>query len=245
LLLNGYAGWGTSLLSEEVEMEEIWKDVIGFEGYYQVSNIGNVRSLDRWVTYQRIDRSVPTTRLWKGKLLKQKLNDYGYYSVHLRSSELEKEEWPTTHILVAKAFVENTDNKPTVNHKDGVKTNNHYSNLEWSTMKEQIDHAISNDLIKLRGNTIYDDDFKKKVKDYFDNNDISIKQLGKLFQISERTAGRISRGEWGDERKTPQEIIDKMRKLRKEGMTLVAIGNIVGLNFSTVHNWVKDVTIDR
>lgn len=226
-------------------MEEVWKDVIGFEGYYQVSNLGNVRSVDRWVCYDRIDRTTPTKRFWKGKMLRKKLNDYGYYSVHLRSSELSKDEWPTIHILVAKAFISNLENKPTVNHKDGIKTNNNINNLEWATAKEQIDHAIHNNLVSLRGRAIYSEDFKQEVKDYFDNHDISIKKLGKLFNISERTAGRISRGEWGDERKTPKHVVEEIRSLRNQGFTLTEIGDIVGLHFSTVHNWVKDIVIDK
>lgn len=224
-------------------MQEIWKDVVGYEDHYQVSSLGNVRSLDRWITYQRLGKA--QTRLWKGQPLSQKLNDYGYKSVHLRKGSEDKEEWPTVHILVAKAFIENIQDKATVNHKDGDKVNNNVENLEWSTHKEQIDHAISIGLVKLRGRTIYNEEFKQEVKDYFDNNDISIKKLGKLFGISERTAGRISRGDWGDERKTPPEVVERMRELRLKGFTLHEIGREVELNFSTVHNWVKDIKIVR
>lgn len=223
--------------------EEIWKDIVGYEGYYEVSNKGNVRSVDRWITYLRLGR--PTKRLWKAQNLKLKLNDYGYFSVHLRNSSEDKEEWPTVHLLVAKAFLPNLENKATVNHIDGIKTNNSVENLEWSTHKEQVDHAISSGLMKLRGKTIYSEEFKQEVKDYFDNNSISIKKLGKLFGISERTAGRISKGQWGDERKVPKVVVAEMRNLRLQGFTLHEIGEKVGYNFSTVHNWAKDIKIDR
>lgn len=222
--------------------EEIWKDIIGYEGYYQVSNLGNVRSLDRIVSFQWRGRE--QSRLWKGQPLKLKLNEYGYFCAHIRKGQEDKQDYVTVHILVARAFVENTENKPTVNHKDGVKTNNNFENLEWATQKEQIDHAIEKGLVKLRGNTIYSKEFKQEVKDYFDNNKISIKKLGKLFGISERTAGRISRGDWGDERHLSEDMIEELRRLRTLGNSLPIISKQTNVSVSTVHRWVKDIEVN-
>ena len=211
--------------------EEVWKDVVGYEGVYQVSNLGTVRSVDRLSP----DRWGHRKR--KGVVLKQKETDSGYFSVHLRDKENGKESWPCVHRLVALAFIDNPENKPTVNHVDGDKHNNTVSNLEWSTHSEQTIHAFENNLMLVRGNTLYDIDFKENVKNYFNSNNISIKKLAKHFNISEHTASRIVKNKYGDPRKTPKHVVAKAMWLREQGYTLHRIGEIVGKNFSTVHNW--------
>lgn len=212
-------------------MQEIWKDVTGYEGVYQVSNLGSVKSLDRFVE----DRSGYRHR--KGITLKQKINESGYATVHLRDKANNKESWPSVHRLVALSFVDNPENKPTVNHKDGLKLNNRFDNLEWATQSEQTIHAFENNLMLVRGNTLYDDEFKENVKAYFKDNKISIKKLSKHFNISETTASRIVKNKYGDPRKTPKEVVAKAMWLREQGFTLHRIGEIVGKNFSTIHNW--------
>lgn len=114
-------------------MQEIWKDISGFEGYYQVSNLGNVRSVDRYV------RSKGKPALQKGVCMKLQVNHKGYYTVilHKESKPYSK----IVHRLVATAFIPNPDNLPQVNHKDTNKKNNEVSNLEWCTNQENQDHA--------------------------------------------------------------------------------------------------------
>lgn len=213
-------------------MQEEWKDVIGYEGVYQVSNFGNVKSLDRL----EASRGGSLKRR-SGKLLKQKTTEQGYATVHLRDKANDKESWPPVHRLVALAFLHNPEDKPTVNHKDGIKLNNNVSNLEWATQQEQTQHAFENDLMFVRGHTMYDLDFKQKVKDHYTDTGISIKKLAKHFNMSSTTASRIVRGIYGDPRKTPKEVVAKAMWLREQGFTLHKIGEIVGKNFSTVHNW--------
>lgn len=209
----------------------VWKDVEDYKGIYQVSSDGQVRSLDR------VESSRGSTRTRRGRSLKQKINDGGYHCVHLRNKAGEKESWPPVHKLVAEAFIQNEENKPTVNHKNGNKLDNSVSNLEWATQKEQTLHAFSNNLMRVRGNTLYNEDFKLSVQEYHRNKNISLKKLAKVFNISERTTSRIVKGEFGDERKTPKHVIAKAMWLREQGFSLHKIGEIVGKDFSTIHNW--------
>ena len=109
-------------------MKEIWKAVSGFEGLYEVSNIGNVRSLDRTVT--RKDGVVVS---FKGKQLLPRLNHDGYLQVQI--SKCNKCKTVKVHRLVADAFMPNPLSLPEINHKDENKTNNAVTNLEWCSHK--------------------------------------------------------------------------------------------------------------
>lgn len=123
-------------------MKEIWKDIEGFEGLYQVSNMGNIMGLDRQVRMGRYGGF----RTIKQHLLK--IRDYpnGYSYVKL---QLPKQENPKlVHRLIAKAFIPNPENKPDVNHKNGNKKDNRIENLEWCTKSENVFHAIINGFIK-------------------------------------------------------------------------------------------------
>lgn len=103
---------------------EIWKDIKGWEGYYQVSNLGNVRSLDRAIT-----QSNGKVVVWKGRLLRQRKNELGYKFVGLRKDY--KRKTMRVHRLVAMAFIPNPNNLPQINHKDVNPSNNRVDNLEW------------------------------------------------------------------------------------------------------------------
>lgn len=103
---------------------ETWKDIPGFEGIYQVSNLGNVRSLDRSV--KRKDGRLVRFR---GQALKARVTDDGYLQVQLSNGDNPKTI--KVHRLVAEIFIPNPNELPEVNHKDENKTNNAASNLEW------------------------------------------------------------------------------------------------------------------
>lgn len=130
-----------------------WKDVNGFEGYYEVSDCGIVRSVDRNVFY----RNGKTKKL-TGKTMKQTERKNGlrggdgYYVVNLRRDG--KSKVIPVHRIVAEAFIDNKYMLPTVNHIDGNKHNNNVSNLEWATYSHNNEHAIQTGLRSPRGNAV-------------------------------------------------------------------------------------------
>lgn len=114
-------------------MHEIWKDIENYEGLYQVSDLGRVRSLDR------MSWNGKCYWLQKGRILKQQINRTGYMSVGLcKNCEMKRVE---VHRIVAYAFIKNPDNLPVVNHKNEIKTDNRSSNLEWVTHKQNLEYS--------------------------------------------------------------------------------------------------------
>lgn len=113
----------------------IWKDVVGYEDYYQVSSTGEVRSKDRRVPTRNPEKFA----IRKGRVLSQMTSGNGYKKLSLTRSALDKKQ-PHVHRLVAEAFILNPEDKPMVNHIDGDKTNNKVSNLEWVDAFENMQH---------------------------------------------------------------------------------------------------------
>lgn len=136
-------------------MTEVWKPVLGWEGLYQVSNLGQVRSLDRVVCYTgRYGNTCHRT--FKGKILRPCRNQ-GYLDVVLACQDYTKS--CQVHRLVAQVFVDNPDNKPQVNHINGVKDDNRADNLEWVTSSENIKHAVGKGLFV----PVLTDEFKTRI----------------------------------------------------------------------------------
>ena len=117
-----------------MKMNEIWKDIKNYEGIFQVSNLGRVKSLPR-----EIFKSDGKVMKIKGKIRKLHETEDGYFRVRLVYNNTGKSF--LVHRLVASAFIPNPDNKTDVNHKDENKQNNEATNLEWSTHKENCDHS--------------------------------------------------------------------------------------------------------
>lgn len=113
---------------------ECWRWIPGYEGWYQVSTRGRVRSVDRWVTYPDGSK-----RFIKGRILKPELNKKGYLYVYLCRDG--KRCNFRVHRLVAETWISNPENKPQVNHLDEQKTNNDVFNLEWVTAKENTNYG--------------------------------------------------------------------------------------------------------
>jgi hypothetical protein len=125
-------------------MQEIWKDIEGYEGRYQVSNLGRVKSLSFMQRYL-LRNGVEAFRRKKELIRKTKMINSGYQTVTLSLDNVD--ETRLVHVLVAEAFVEGPRNE-TVNHKDGVKTNNVWKNLEWKTYRDNHLHAVEHGLNK-------------------------------------------------------------------------------------------------
>lgn len=121
--------------------KEVWADIEGFEGYYEVSNHGRVRSLDRYVEHNG------SLKFVEGRTMKpryKKHNKCNYINVRYILSIDGKPKGFLAHRLVAQAFIPNPNNLPQVNHLDLNPLNNNVWNLEWSTGLDNIKHAYEN-----------------------------------------------------------------------------------------------------
>ena len=118
-------------------MIEEWRKIVGYEGLYEVSSLGRVRSLDRYDSINRFR---------KGRILKSGTDTGGYLFVQLSSNGNEKNH--SVHRLVAEAFIPNPDNLPQVNHIDEDKSNNCVDNLEWCDREYNINYGTIKDRIR-------------------------------------------------------------------------------------------------
>ena len=118
-------------------MKENWKDIKGYEGIYQVSDKGRIKSL-------------ANNKTRKEKILKLRKDKNGYLEVNLHKDN--KSITRKVHRLVAEAFISNPYNKPYINHKDCNPSNNNADNLEWCTQKENIDYSLSKPVCKIHDN---------------------------------------------------------------------------------------------
>lgn len=119
-------------------MKEEWKDIVGYEGYYKISNFGKVKSVDR------VDKS---NHFRKGKELKLKTDKNGYKIACLCN---KNRRYVKVHRLVAMAFIPNPENLPQVNHKNEMKDCNYVWNLEWCTAKHNANYGTRTERISLK-----------------------------------------------------------------------------------------------
>ena len=121
---------------------EIWKDILGYEGLYQVSSYGRIKSLSR-KRNNGLDKTI---------ILKENINNKGYKRINLHKNKKMKSY--LVHRLVAQAFIPNPNNYPIINHKDENPSNNHVSNLEWCTYKYNNNYGTKGEKISkaLKGN---------------------------------------------------------------------------------------------
>ena len=136
-------------------MRELWKSIKNYEGLYQASNLGKIKSCKRYGVKERI--------------LNGEIDEWGYRRICL--SKNKKTRKYKAHRLILEAFLPNKDKTLQVNHKDGNKLNNNVNNLEWAEYSENTKHAYDNNLIKERRKSEYykndlENEFWKKIKDF-------------------------------------------------------------------------------
>lgn len=163
---------------------EIWKDIEGFEGRYQASNLGRIKSLRK-----RKIRRVRAGYTIRETMLRQFPHKSGYFQVFLYGEN--KPRCYQLHRVIAMAFVSNPDNKPEVNHIDGDKSNNASSNLEWVTASENIIHARDNGLC---GYCKINKDIAEEIRVKFLSGKYTRKQLSISYKIEYKAICKIIAG---------------------------------------------------
>lgn len=176
--------------SHEQDKEE-WRPVVGYEGYYEVSSLGRVRGVDR-VTFSAGGYNYPI----KSTILSGNIGSRGYEDVRLHKdgNRIGK----LVHRLVAEAFHINPENKPYVNHKNGIKTDNRKDNLEWATPKENAQHAIDTGLTKVpkgesRGNAKLKNEDVVNICKLLDEN-MKQSEIASLYGVNPSVISSINAG---------------------------------------------------
>jgi hypothetical protein len=165
-------------------MIEIWMKTKICE-FHEVSNLGNVRSIDRYVKH-----NYGGSKIVKGQIRKLSVGNNGYLGLSINRKRY------SVHRLVAECFIKNFNNLPCVNHIDGIKTNNIVNNLEWVTYSENQKHAYKNGLKDIKGENhsqvkLTESDVKA-IRDLY-NQKVSHKEIAEIYKISKSHVGSIGR----------------------------------------------------
>lgn len=170
-------------------MKEIWKDIKDYEGLYQISNLGRIKSLPK----------IKGRALTSEKILSPVIGNRGYKMIFLYKNGNKKRY--SLHRLIAIAFIENKNNKPYINHKDGNKLNNSIENLEWCTCRENTMHALNIGLRKYiiapKGENVKNATLKQEEADYIRrvciprDKEFGINVLAKRFGVDRHTISNV------------------------------------------------------
>ena len=158
-------------------MNKIWKDIVGYEGIYEISNIGEIRTKEGKITFTERHGK----RVWKQRMLKLKSDRGGYKRASLWKDG-KHQDW-LVHRLVAKTYIHNPNNYPIINHKDGIPNNNSVDNLEWCTSVMNNNHAFDNRLIKTG----------KPIIVCCDGNEMHFRSIAKAIEMIGISAYRINK----------------------------------------------------
>lgn len=237
--------------------DEDWRDIQGYEGSYQVSNMGRIRSLDRTVI-----KSNGLRQDFCGKIMKQEVGRNGYLFIKFRKNGVKS--CFTPHRLVAVHFIENPKSKPEVNHKDGNKWNNTAENLEWNTRGENMQHSYNIGLSH-SGEKHWKSKLRKKdipkIREMYLSG-IGQSEISRVFSVSRRTIANVINGkiwvdgwkQWAVDNKDVLESlsletlkgeqnpksklseldVSEIHKLRLSGMKYHQIANIFSVEKSTI-----------
>lgn len=186
------------------------------------------------------------------KELKCRVNKQGYLDIKLQGKTYK------VHRLVAESYVKNPENKPQVNHIDGDKLNNHYSNLEWVTNAENQIHAYATGLNKIKspGNRVLTDKQAEELRLRYIKDGLSTRKLANLYGVSVTTVKDIIKGKYYNIQKTSStlsrdkhlrrlsmEDANKIREIYKQGnVSYRAIGRMFGVDHSVVRNIILNKT---
>ena len=162
-------------------MEEIWKEIPGYECYYEASTEGNIRSLDRTLNCPW-GEAYPA----KGKPKAICKDRYGY--LHVGLSKNGRKSYPSLHRIVALTFLPNPDNKPCIDHIDGDKTNNRVSNLRWCTVKENNQNPITR---KRHREVVFTEERNRKVSLGLMGHHVAEETRKKLSDFRKTTARKV------------------------------------------------------
>jgi hypothetical protein len=155
---------------------EIFKDVKNYEGFYQISNLGRVKSLQRIV-----DNHSGFKKVLKERFLKPNICKTGYYVITFKKDNIKKTF--KVHRLIANAFIEHIEGKNFVNHKNGIKTDNVVSNLEWCTVLENNIHSRITGLTNDVGYNSVCSKLTKEQVIFITNSSIPLKDLAVMFNV--------------------------------------------------------------
>lgn len=175
-------------------MIEKWEPILGYEGKYEVSNLGNVRSLDR-VTFTKCGRELPI----KGRVLRPNVSNKDSYPRIILYGKNTSYKIYYIHRLVAAAFIPNLKNKPVVNHKDGIRNNNCVDNLEWCTQSENVRHAFATGLNPQIGETsttrVLNESDVLEICQLIDDGELTYLDIGKKYGVGPVEVHRIHTGD--------------------------------------------------
>lgn len=171
---------------------ENWKDIEGYAGLYQVSNLGRVKSS----AHTTIDRN-GKRHVVKGQILKPTVGKFGYARIRIYKSG--KQKVALLHRLVAQVFIDNPENKPEVNHKNGIKSDNSAINLEWVTRSENLKHAYNSGLYERRTGERHNrskltEDQVAKIKLLYKKGKYTVSALAKKFSTCQTNVSSILNG---------------------------------------------------
>jgi hypothetical protein len=169
-----------------MQISEEWRPVVGYDGLYEVSSLGRIRSLDRLIIYA--DGKATNT---KGRIIKEVYRGAGYNGIGLHN---KKQRTTSVHTIVAKAF-HGTHPGKNVNHINGIKTDNRACNLEWTTPSENSRHAISMGLYKQKRGTqcalsLFTDHEVRQMRNLITLG-LSQSEIGRMFGITQASIYRI------------------------------------------------------
>lgn len=167
-------------------MREEWKSIRGYKGYYEASNLGRIRSLDRWV---KDKNNKPM--FFKGKLLSNRGLDKDGYVLNILVKSGERKT-VKVHRIIAQTFLKKLKGKNQVNHIDGIKNNNVVTNLEWVNSSENQKHAIDKLKIKVLkgeeiGNSVLTEELVLELREVKRKYNYSYTKLQEMYGVNRST----------------------------------------------------------